>query len=255
MSGPSAPGQLPAPSSVLAVCAHPDDESFGLGAVLHHLAARGVSTSVLCFTHGEASTLGASALGGSTEALHQVRAHELVAAADVLGVAQVVLLDLPDGALSTIRLDVLAGAVASAVEAVEAEMLLVFDESGVTGHPDHRRATEAAMTGADRLPVLAWNVPAAVGHALNQEFGTAFDGIDEEQVDLTVGVDRGVQRRAIACHRSQSSENPVLWRRLELLGDVESLRWLRPPGRDAAIPFGLPVAMAAAGTRGQGGPR
>ena len=37
--------------SVLAVCAHPDDESFGLGAVLSTFAELGVQTRALCFTH------------------------------------------------------------------------------------------------------------------------------------------------------------------------------------------------------------
>ena len=40
---------------VLAVVAHPDDESFGLGAVLAALGANGAETRVLCFTHGEAT--------------------------------------------------------------------------------------------------------------------------------------------------------------------------------------------------------
>ncbi|WP_327727492.1 hypothetical protein OG250_10135 [Streptomyces sp. NBC_00487] len=39
-------------------------------------------------------------------------------------------------------------------------------------------------------------------------------------------VPRERQYRAIACHASQSSDNPVLWRRLELLGDREYLRVL-----------------------------
>jgi LmbE family N-acetylglucosaminyl deacetylase len=43
---------------VLAVCAHPDDETFGLGALLAAFADRGAKVSVLCFTRGEASTLG-----------------------------------------------------------------------------------------------------------------------------------------------------------------------------------------------------
>ncbi|MFI6402263.1 PIG-L family deacetylase [Streptomyces sp. NPDC050548] len=59
MTGPGAGGAgLPDDlRRVPAVVAHPDDESFGLGGLLALLSARGVPTTVLCFTHGEASTL------------------------------------------------------------------------------------------------------------------------------------------------------------------------------------------------------
>ena len=39
-------------SRALAVIAHPDDESFGLGAVLAALVEAGVGVPVLCLTHG-----------------------------------------------------------------------------------------------------------------------------------------------------------------------------------------------------------
>src|SRR5664280_3759531 len=79
-----------ATSAVLAVVAHPDDESFGLGAVLAAFAAGGARVAVLCFTHGEASTL-----HGVAGDLHRLRAHELAAAAHVLGVATTVLRSYP----------------------------------------------------------------------------------------------------------------------------------------------------------------
>jgi LmbE family N-acetylglucosaminyl deacetylase len=83
---------LPAVDSVLAVCAHPDDESFGLDAVLSAFAERGVRTSVLCLTHGEASTLGAN-MGD----LHVIREREFSSAAEALGVGGVRLLEFGDG--------------------------------------------------------------------------------------------------------------------------------------------------------------
>ena len=45
-------GALPAWASVLAVVAHPDDESFALGAVLNAFAQGGSRVELLCFTHG-----------------------------------------------------------------------------------------------------------------------------------------------------------------------------------------------------------
>jgi LmbE family N-acetylglucosaminyl deacetylase len=47
---------LPAASMVLAICTHPDDESFGLGAVLDAYSAAGVRAAALCFTAGEATS-------------------------------------------------------------------------------------------------------------------------------------------------------------------------------------------------------
>ena len=51
---------------VAAIVAHPDDETFGLGALLADLARAGRAARVLCFTHGEASTIGAAAELGRT---------------------------------------------------------------------------------------------------------------------------------------------------------------------------------------------
>lgn len=209
--------------SVLAVCAHPDDESFGLGAVLSTLAAHGIDTSVLCCTHGEASTLGADGVE-----LAVVRAAELEAAAAVLGVRSLRLLAFADGGLGDVDLDALCAHVEESARAARVDCLLTFDEGGITGHPDHEAATRAALVVGDRLgvPVLAWALPEAVTAVLNREFGAGFVGRSPAEIDVVLDVDRDLQRRAIACHASQSTDNPVLHLRLQLQGDVETLRWL-----------------------------
>ena len=210
----------------LAVVAHPDDESFGLGAVLAALADAGVPVRVLCLTHGEASTLGAAA----TVDLGEVREAELAAAASVLGVDGVALRDLPDGELAATppgRLDVLVER-----HRGDAGLLVVFEPSGVTGHPDHRAATAAAHRVAARhgLAVLEWGVAPDVAATLNEELGTAF--VPFEAPGATdVPVDRSPQLAAIACHHSQAVDNPVLARRLALEGGCERVRLVVPePG-------------------------
>jgi LmbE family N-acetylglucosaminyl deacetylase len=216
--------RLPPWESVLAVVAHPDDESFGLGAVVDGFVAHGSRVAVLCLTEGESSTLGAGIN------LARMRREELAAASQELGVTGTAMHHHPDGALSTVCRHILAGEVIDEVGAVHAEGLLVFDATGVTGHPDHRAATAAALLAADvlDLPVLAWTLPSEVAEKLNEELGgSAFSGAALEQIDLRITVDRAHQIAASRAHHTQAGPTSTLWRRLELLGDSEHLRWLR----------------------------
>jgi LmbE family N-acetylglucosaminyl deacetylase len=215
---------LPPWKNVLAVVAHPDDESFGLGAVVDAFTARGSRVTVLCLTEGESSTLGTGINLG------RMRRDELAAASHELGVSGTVMHHHPDGDLSSVCRHVLAGEVVDEVGATHAEGLLVFDASGVTGHPDHAAATSAALLAAEvlDLPVLAWTLPAAVAAQLNEESGgSAFSGHAPEQIDLRIAVDRAHQISASRAHHTQAVPSSPLWRRLELLGDTEHLRWLR----------------------------
>jgi uncharacterized OsmC-like protein len=210
-------GVLPEWTSVLAVVAHPDDESFGLGAILDAFTRTGATVEVLCLTHGEASTL-----HGASGDLASVRGAELVEAADLLGVTRARLRDHPDGALSELSGTTLSAEVVAAAQSCCAAGLLVFDTAELLN-----------------LPVLGWTLPEAVAAQLNQEFGASFTGHKDQEIDLSVRVDRARQLLASAAHVSQALPGSVLWRRLDLLADTESLRWLRPPidvmGRPGAL--------------------
>jgi N-acetylglucosamine malate deacetylase 2 len=228
---------------VLAVVAHPDDESFALGALLDRLVSGGVPVSVLCFTRGEASTL--HDRGGE---LASIRSAELRAAASVLGVESVELLDYPDGGLSEIPPDDMAGHVRRLVAEQDPSHLLVFDAGGVTGHADHQQATLAALAAARSTSrtVLAWALPESVADRLNHQFGAAFAGRRPDEIGVRLSVSRARQHRAIASHRSQSLDNPVLRRRLELLGDSEHLRVLyRPDQGDEDMSYGYTTRLQA----------
>lgn len=223
------PGELwrriGSPRRAVAVVAHPDDESFGLGAVLSGLVDAGTSVSVVCFTHGEASTLGATA------DLRWRRDGELHAAAAALAVDDVALFDYPDGRLRTVEHDVLRAVVDPRVD--DADLVVAFEPAGVTGHPDHRVATAVARSVAldRRLPLLEWGVNPAVARALRAELGAPFValGDDPAAVIIDVEVDRRRQLAAIACHPSQATGNVVLARRLALQGAVERVRYRIAP--------------------------
>jgi LmbE family N-acetylglucosaminyl deacetylase len=211
---------------ILVVVAHPDDESFGLGALVDRFTACGIDISVLCFTHGEASTL-----GGRRGDLASVRAAELRNAGNVLGVGRVELLHYPDGCLGGIGVDELAGRVQAMFAEVRPSHVLVFDDTGITGHPDHQQATAAALVAAraNGLPVLAWAIPERVANLLNERHHTSFVGQPPSRLDARLSVSRVRQRLAIAAHASQSTGNAVLQHRLRLLGDSEYLRLLYAP--------------------------
>jgi len=113
---------------VLAVVAHPDDESFGLGALPALLSDDGVPTTVLCFTHGEASTL-----HGRPGDLHTVRAGELARAAREPGVQRVELAGHPDGGLGDIPSYRLTAHVTRLIGEERPSHVFVSDTVGVTG--------------------------------------------------------------------------------------------------------------------------
>ena len=219
-------------SSVLAIVAHPDDESFGLGAVLDRLVGLGAVGGGVSYTPGEASTR----QGGEGD-LTQIRIGELTKAAEQLGLTHVRLCEYPDGALATVdRSDLVAVAV-EAARAQQADLMLVMDESGITGHPDHCAATAAGLAAADELdlPVLAWTLSPEIADQLNAEFPAGFLGAMGDEVWQ---VSRDRQLEAAQAHASQALPTSVLWRRLELMGNEEHVRWLRrpvqPAGSDAS---------------------
>jgi LmbE family N-acetylglucosaminyl deacetylase len=203
--------------------AHPDDESFGLGALLSALASEDRAVRVLCFTHGEASTVGAHLELGA------IRHTELEDAAQALGVGGVVLHDLPDGGLE----DQAAGTLDAMIEAQlerGTAAIVTFEPNGVTGHPDHRAASAAALRVAnDRGATLVeWGLQPKVAAQLRAMCDVRFHSIPDGADVLDLVVSRLEQRKAIASHRSQLDDDPLVLRRLAIQGDIERIR-LRPP--------------------------
>lgn len=136
---------------LLVVVAHPDDESFGCGSVLARAAARGDETVVLCATRGEA---GESRI--ATDDVAGLREAELLAAAGILGVGTVRLLDHADsgmdgepqpGTLAATDPDELAAEVGAVLAELEPDVVVTLDASD--GHRDHAVIRDATIRAVD----------------------------------------------------------------------------------------------------------
>ena len=141
--------------SLLAVFAHPDDESLACGGLLAWCAELGVRVSLLCVTHGER---GPGHPGGPVAGLRETRARELGAAARVLGLADLELLDYEDGMLPWVDAEALEADIRNAIRRRRPDVVITFGEDGLYWHPDHvavhERTTAAVTAIGDDAPAL-----------------------------------------------------------------------------------------------------
>ncbi len=115
--------------SLLAVFAHPDDESLASGGLLACCAHLGATVTLLCATRGEH--------GQGEGDLGTIRAHELRAAARVLGIDAPVILGYEDGMLPWADRARLQSDIGTTIRRRRPEVVVTFDEDGLYGHPDH----------------------------------------------------------------------------------------------------------------------
>src|SRR5262249_22162753 len=129
------------PKRLMAVLAHPDDESLGVGGTLAKYAAEGADTFLLTATRGDGGRYRGirpdDPRHPGAPALPAVREAELRAAAAVLGVREVSLLDYRDGYLDRANPAEVVGAIAAHVRHVRPDVVITFGPDGAYGHPDH----------------------------------------------------------------------------------------------------------------------
>ena len=121
---------------LLAIFAHPDDETFRPGGTLALLASHGMRLTVLTFSHGEAGSCGDPPLCTPDE-LPAVRERELYCACQALGVQSPVLLDYSDGHLNEANHQQAIAKILNVVHQVQPQIMLSFGIDGLSGHPDH----------------------------------------------------------------------------------------------------------------------
>jgi LmbE family N-acetylglucosaminyl deacetylase len=205
--------------SIVAVVAHPDDESLIAGGTLALAASAGLATGVVSLTRGERGPIrpGTSATSAT---LGELREAELQAAARQLGVGWAVCLHHPDGELPWIDHGTVAGELAFLLTRHEAAVVLTFGADGLYWHPDHVAAGQIAALASDRLerPVdvyeAAWPsglVPQLVAAAAERGLPTGLWGLEPDAFgsdrSATVAIDvRPVLARKLAALRAHQTQ-------------------------------------------------
>jgi LmbE family N-acetylglucosaminyl deacetylase len=147
---------------LLAVLAHPDDESFGPGGTLALYAQRGDEVTLICATRGEVGSLPAE-MEGKVDDIAALREHELRCAAEILGLKDVIFLGYRDSgmpgssdnqhpnALCAAPVEEVAEKIEEHIRSIKPQVIITFDPIGGYHHPDHiaiQRATLVAFNSA-----------------------------------------------------------------------------------------------------------
>lgn len=217
---------------LMAVLAHPDDESLGFGGTLATYAARGVETYLVTATRGEQGWFGDPDAYPGPAALGKTRTAELLAAASALGVRQVDFLGYADGELDRADPAEATARIVRRLRQLRPQVVVTFGPDGAYGHPDHVAicqlttaaivcAADGAYRPTDDLPPHAvtklyyrvWT--AAEAAAYQAVFGDLVMRVEDEERRsaswpdwaVTTWIDAGDVWRtvwqAVSCHRSQ----------------------------------------------------
>jgi LmbE family N-acetylglucosaminyl deacetylase len=238
---------------LLAVLAHPDDESLGFGGTLARYAAEGVEVYLVTATRGESGRFGALGKGGDPVEVGRTRETELRAAAAVLGVREVSVLSYPDGAVDKVEAGIAVRAIVSHIRRIQPQVIVTFGPDGAYGHPDHiavsQFTTAAAVCAADagygiedrsqmepprphrvaKLHYLAWrNNKWEAYQSAFRKLTSMVDGVERQATPwpdwaVTTEIDTRafwpVVWKAVCCHQTQMS----IYERLEDLSQEQQI--------------------------------
>ncbi len=257
---------------ILAIFAHPDDESLLAGGTLAACAEAWIEVALLCVTRGEEGPI-ADPWYATRGTLGIVRERELMDAAKVLGIAQVECLDYPDGALRWSDRAALVADIAERIRRVRPDAVITFGPEGWYWHRDHIAVHEATVAALALLAgemaepwtyFATWPAALAGDMAVAMKAGRASDdlwgmnpgafGVPMAQITTIIDVRSFVPRkmRALRSHRSQLTPGHLL----ASLPDDLAMTFL---GREYFVRAGRPHAgvdwLAEATKRWAGGKR
>lgn len=228
---------------LLAIYAHPDDESFLSGGTLAKASSEGIEVTLVCATRGEVGEIADLTLA-TPETLAQVREEELREAARALGIGRVDFLDYRDSGMAGTPENAHPNALVNAaaeevvprlvaiIRELRPKVVITFDPGGGYGHPDHmamsRHTLAACKTSGDaqlysdlgkpwsparlvytvfprgRLVEIS-DILKSIGEDSSRYENRMADAWPDEDVHAIIDVSETVEAKwdAVKCHRTQ----------------------------------------------------
>jgi LmbE family N-acetylglucosaminyl deacetylase len=231
--------------TLMAVHAHPDDESSSTGGVLAHYSDEGIRTVVVTCTNGEFGDTPDGVKPGEDgheeQAVAQIRLAELRQACKHLAVTELELLGYHDSgmpdwayrnrpdAFCNVPQDEVAARIGDLIERYRPQVVITYDDQGAYQHPDHLHASRCAQAAVaatgipDKLYLTAmrrsdwrklWDALREQGvdvPDVRQIDEQVLRQIEERESQITTNVDiRSVldrKRAALLSHASQIRES------------------------------------------------
>lgn len=207
------------PKVVLGVCAHPDDIEVCAGGSIAKWAKAGAKIYYLVCTDGSKGT---SDINISGNELIQTRRREQQAAAEMLGVDDVVYLEYEDGALEcTVELK---RDIVRAIRRFKPDTVVTMDptfiyslERGVINHADHRAAGQATLDAVYPLARDHLCFPELLDEGLqpHKTQNLLLVNFDKANYYEDIGSNFELKLKAINAHSSQFPDAGTIKKRVE----------------------------------------
>lgn len=253
---PSA-SEAAAAKTILAVFAHPDDETL-IGPLLATYGRHGVRVQLVIVTEGEKGVAAHAGISAGPD-LAKARAEEARCSCDALGIEPPILLGFKDGELGRIsnppweHLGQVERELRLLLARLRPDVIITFGPEGAYGHPDHRLVgavvTQLVQAGVEGAPAILL-YPGVPKDRLPKS--GAWGELPWSPTDrrfLTVRVpyndaDLEATRAAIACHKSQfradDVESATKWTHDVLAGQVYLRPWFGAARADDVFDLRVP---------------
>lgn len=213
----------------LVIFSHPDDAEFGAASAIAALTAANVRVDYVVTTDGGKGTEDAAV---TPEMLAATRIAEQRAAADVLGVQEIVHLGYPDGYLLP-SLD-LRRDITRQLRRFRPDLVITqnpqrrLDHNPFIGHPDHLATGEATLAAVYPAARDRLNFPELLDEGLEpwKVRQVLLTGVEEPNLWLDVSDSFDTGLRALLCHVSQIGDRDVETRmreRARMIGEPQGI--------------------------------